>query len=449
MKMILNHRRRAAALTAVAALLALVIGSSAAGADGGAGNTNNYTLSASANSLDILVNEPGAPLIQTYELSPYGSSAMLDSLGESSSDAGAPYSPLINSLPGLVDGLGSGGQLPPLPPLPGYVSATYPSTPSVSQKQAVYDVDATADQYSASGQVKLGVTAAAAPTSTLSASSSAVANPDGSVEVSASAGADLLNLGGVLDIGNVTSTATMTEQAGKTPTITGETNLGTVSVLGGVTGLLSSGLSVLGLKVPVPLTTTLIPVLNTVLKPLGVTLTYLPVTYTYTDGTTSTGTPTAGKTIMALDSGALKVDAVQNVPSQGNVSVDLTLGRVQLSATDTPGGLPSSGGGSVPPVVSSSGGVPAGSGPVIGGTNPSVSVPLPSGSTIPIAASGGQPAQTSGRRPLTLAVSYKLGPSAQSLYLLLVVAALVALLGSGLIRFMSIRLVFSPSKSRF
>ena len=49
-----------------------------------------------------------------------------NSLGESISDAGAPYSPSIASLPGTINGLGA-GNFPPLPPLPGYVSASYPS----------------------------------------------------------------------------------------------------------------------------------------------------------------------------------------------------------------------------------------------------------------------------------------------------------------------------------
>jgi putative effector of murein hydrolase len=73
-------------------------------------------------------------------------------------------------------------------------------------------------------------------------------------------------------------------------------------------------------------------------------------------------------------------------------------------------------------------------------------VPPPSGSTIPISVAGGQPAPTSTTHSIALPVSYKLGPSSQSLYLLLVVAAAVTLLGSWLIRFMSIRLNFSPSK---
>ena len=111
----------------------------------GAGNTNTFNLSAAANALDVLITDPSLPLAGDldYELGPWGASATVDSLGESTSDAGAPYSPSIDSLPGTINGLGA-GNLPALPPLPGYVSASYPATPTNTQEQAGYDISSMA-----------------------------------------------------------------------------------------------------------------------------------------------------------------------------------------------------------------------------------------------------------------------------------------------------------------
>ena len=62
--------------------------------------------------------------------------------------------------------------------------------------------------------------------------------------VSAATGVDLLNLGGLLDIGNISSSAKMTLQAGRgKPKITQSISMGTVSLLGTTSGLLGTASS--------------------------------------------------------------------------------------------------------------------------------------------------------------------------------------------------------------
>ncbi|HEY2213658.1 MAG TPA: hypothetical protein VGH31_01285, partial [Acidimicrobiales bacterium] len=130
----------------------------------GSTNTNSYTLSAEANALDVLLTDPSLPLSGdlVVEAGPFGASALENSLGESASDAGAPYAPSLTSLPGVVAGIG-GSLVPPLPPLPGYVSASYPNSASSSQTQAGYDITATASANSSKGIVSLGVQPSGSP----------------------------------------------------------------------------------------------------------------------------------------------------------------------------------------------------------------------------------------------------------------------------------------------
>lgn len=419
------------------------------GSSSAASNTNTFNLSAQANALDVLVTDPSLPLSGDlqYELGPWGASASVDSLGESISDAGAPYSPSIWSLPGTVNGLGA-GNLPPLPPLPGYVSASYPSTPTNTQSQAGYQLSSQAALNNAKGTVSLGVQPSGSPNSTFFASAQTTANPDGSVSLNASAGMDLLDFGQLLDLGSVGSSLAMTQKANEQPKVTSQTTLGTVTLLGQVSGLVGNGASVFGVGIPINLTSQLITPLNTLLAKSGIKLTYLPVTYAYADGTSSTGgSPNTAKTLEAVDSGALQVTFSQNIPSQGPVTVSATLGRVYLSTSDTPGINPTTGNsgivtgntgtgstGSVPSISAGNTGV------VTGNSAPgSVSQTGSSG-----AAPGGGSAQSLATGPAYLV---ERGPPIESIYLVLVLGALILLLASQAVRYLAVRLALSGGRT--
>jgi hypothetical protein len=437
------------------ALAGLVVGlggiaaTSGAGADtgntgsSGAGNTNTYNLSAQANALDVLLTDPSLPLSGdlNYEVGPWGASASVNSLGESISDAGSPYSPSIASLPGTINGLGA-GNFPPLPPLPGYVSASYPSHKAAIQSQAGYDIAATADANSAKGAVGLGVQPAGSPNTTFFANAQTTANPNGSVTLNASAGMDLLDFGQLLDLGNVSSSLSMTQQANQQPKVTSQTSLGTITLLGTSTGLLGKGASALGLGVPIDINKELIGTLNTVLAKTGLKLTYLPVTYTYTDGTSSTGaSPDTSKTLQAVDSGALQVTFSQNFPSQGQVTLSATLGRVYLSTTNTPGIGPTTGNSGVIAGNTGTGSSLGTSSSVLGntGTVTGNSGPSSTGSSGSGAPSGGSGQALAGGPAYLI----EHGPPIESVYLVLVLAALGLLLASQAARYLAVRLALS------
>lgn len=455
-----SRRLRLVQLMALAALVVGVGGMAAASGAGaqqgntgstgsGATNQNTFNLSAQANALDVLVTDASLPLSGDldYELGPWGASSTVNSLGESMSDAGAPYSPSIASLPGTVNGL-AGGNFPPLPPLPGYVAASYPSKPTNTQSQAGYDISSTAALNNAKGTVNLGVQPSGSPNSTFFASAQTTANPDGSVSLSASAGMDLLDFGQLLDLGNVTSSLSMTQQVNQPPKVTSQTTLGTITLLGQATGLVGSGLSVLGIGIPININSELIGTLNTVLAKTGLKLTYLPVTYTYTDGTTSTGSsPDSSKTLQAVDSGALQVSFSQNIPSQGPVTLSLTLGRVYLSTTDTPGTGPTTGNTGV---VGNTVTPPSTSSPVTGVTGNTGVIPatsaLPSSSAPSASPSNG--GTTAPTTALASGPAYAIehGPPIESVYLVLALAALALLLASQAARYLAVRLALSGGR---
>jgi hypothetical protein len=141
----------------------------------------------------------------------------------------------------------------------------------------------------------------------------------------------------------------------------------------------------------------------------------------------------------------LKITVTQNIPSQGPTSVTYTVGRVYLSTSDTPGFAPVTGNSSA-----NTGNTGTGT-----STNPSSLAPVDNSGTgslaIPSTGTGGTAgAQTSS--PTTGSVAeqptyaQERGPSAWSFYLVLILAALSALLGSQAVRYFSVRLALSSQR---
>jgi hypothetical protein len=237
----------------------------------------------------------------------------------------------------------------------------------------------------------------------------------------------------------------ITQQANGQPKVTDQTNLGTVTLLGQASGLAGNGVGVLGTGVPIDISNEVIGTLNTVLSKSGVQLTYLPETFTYTDGSSSTGTsPDSSKTLQAIDSGALKVTVLENIPGQGTYGATFTVGRVYLSTSDAPGIVPAVGNtgtvgntgntGAATTGVTSS---PSSLAPL--GNTGAGTVSIPSGGT----GAGNTAVPTAPTLALQPTFALEKGPSAASLYLLLILVALAVLAGSQAVRYFSVRLALS------
>jgi hypothetical protein len=323
------------------------------------------------------------------------------------------------------------------------VSANYPGTPTNKQTQGGYQISASASPSDAEGSVAIGVQPVGSGNATMFASAEATANSDGSVKVSASAGLDGLSFGQLFDLANVSSSVSLVQGTSGTPVVKSQTNLGTVTLLGQMSGLTTSGLSVLGLNVPIDINHEIIGTLNSVLSPFGVRLSYVPETIGYTDGTMSTGSQVdPAKTLQSIDSGALRVTVTRALASQGTLTATFTVGRVFVTTTDTPGFGTAEDTGSE-----------AGGGDIA--TTPTAPALLGSDAGPTFAAQPSAPPTTAGSpsspttpRAVAAQPAYALekGPSAESLYLMLILVALVVLLGSQALRFFSVRLALLQTK---
>jgi hypothetical protein len=296
---------------------------------------------------------------------------------------------------------------------------------------------------------------------TMFASAETTTNSDGSVTATATAGADAINFGQLFDIGNLSTTESITVPATGRPVLKSTADLGTITVLGLKNGLTLDGLNVLGVNEPIPLTSSLISIIDSVLAPSGASIAYLPQTFAYTDGTDGTGTaPDPSKTLQGVDSGALQVRFKENVPSQGLVSYTYTLGRTFVSATNmaSPGSsgvgsdttLPPASPGSVGSTPVNPGSSVIGSGGTTStgstsadvansGTGVSAPAPAPVVATPP-----SNPANSTSdelQHPSAIGKGVPAGgPSNASIYLLLVLGAIVAFAASQLIRLLAVRL---------
>lgn len=293
-----------------------------------------YDMSAEAVALQSTVTDPSIPLGIPFSVGSYGASSILNSNGESSADAGAPYSPLVSSLPSTGNGVAQstfGAGLPVVPTFPGYVSAKDPVLPSNKQNAGGYELLASAVPGKSSGRVNIGGQGATSEENNAFAFADSVAGEDGIV-TQGSAGVHGLSFDGILDVFNVSSFASLTRGPdGRTTPVT-TTDLGTISFAGLKSGLTGEGFTGLG-SAPVPLDTAGLAALNSALQPAGVTLTYLPEIYAYTDGSTSTGpTVDAKKDVSGVMSGALQI-LFSNTSERGTTTETVTIGRVSLTAT--------------------------------------------------------------------------------------------------------------------
>jgi hypothetical protein len=434
---------RATNVTA-AAVLTVSAGALAWPATARAAVPDVYEMSARALAFDSTTTDPGIPLGLPFSYASYGASSVLTSNGESAADAGAPYSPLVSSLPNTGNGVAAstfGQGLPVVPTFPGYVSAKDPITPLAKQNAGGYALTATAGPGRSSGVVNMGAQSATSAENNAFAFATSTAN-DAGIVTEGSAGVHAFTLDGILDLFDVSSFASLTRgEDGKAVPVT-RTNLGTVSFAGLTSGVTKDGAAALG-SAPTPISVDGLDALNSALKPLGITLIYLPEIYAYTDGSTSTGPAVnAKKDVAGVMSGALEI-LITNTSDRGTTTESLTFGRVSLTATSTslgagaggtsgttPAGViasPTDGAATGPAGVdaaalgaASSGQLPAGS---PGATTPTV-VEVPSQTFLPASISATLRAGTT---------------SWESAYLILALAAGSVLVGAQVVRVLAVR----------
>lgn len=431
---------RATSLTA-AAVLTLSASALVWSGTASAAAPDIYDMTAEAVALQTTLTDPGVPLGIPFSYGSYGASSILNSNGESSADAGAPYSPLVSSLPNTGNGVAQstfGTGLPVVPTFPGYVSAKDPVLPTNKQNAGGYELVANAVPGQATGKVGIGGQSATSEQNNAFALANSVADEDGLL-TEGTAGVHALTLDGILDIFNVSSYASLSRDgSGKTVPVT-TTNLGTISFAGLTSGVTGDGFTALG-SASTPLAVEGLGALNEALKPAGITLTYLPEIYAYTDGSTSSGPAVdAKKDVSGVMSGALQL-FFSNTSERGTTTETVTIGRVSLTATSTSLAAASSAEtatGTGAAVLPSTAGAGTQAGLDAGGIDAGALGAVP-GAAVPTAAEGALPTQNF--LPAGLSAIVPEGTTDfGSLYLILAVAAGSALAGAQIVRLLAVR----------
>lgn len=293
-----------------------------------------FDLAAQAVAVQSTLTDPGIPFGLPFSVGSYGASSTLDTSGVSAADAGAPYSPLVSTLPSTGNGTvqsSAGFGLPVVPAFPGYVSARDPIAPSAQQNAGGYDLLASALPSQALGEVSVGAQSAFSPENNAFAHAKSSRTESG-VLSEGTAGVHALTLAGILDLANVSSSARLSKDIGGRTSAVTTTELGSVSFAGITSGVTGAGIGALG-AAPTPVSTGSLGAINDVLKPAGLSLAYLPAEYGYTDGSTSSGSaPVAAKEVAALTSAALRV-FFTSTSERGTTTQTVDLGRVSVALT--------------------------------------------------------------------------------------------------------------------
>jgi hypothetical protein len=315
-------RSRRASVTGVAALLfvGVTFAAGPAAEAAGTGSTGLYELHVVSSGMAFHINDPNLVLQPDVGFGPYAASAALDNLGANAT-AGAPnLGDYVGPLVGHFNGLGS-GQIPRFPPVPGEVSSSYPGDPSAAQRNSGYAIAAASSEHQATATVNLGATSPGATNGTLFSLAQAAVDGSGVLNAVGSAGVDLFNIGGVLDIGRVSSNISMTDAGSGVPKFVTATDVGTITVSGQKFGLDRDGLTAAGTNSGS--SADQVNSATEALKQAGISIRYLPATVTYAPGT---------HTVQSMESGAVQVSDQYDVPSQGLTTTTYTLGYVGLIA---------------------------------------------------------------------------------------------------------------------
>jgi len=402
------------------ALGAVVVGGLAALALAGAPTaraqavSNTFSANIDASGVHIHVSGQGLPAANVIEVAPWAALARLDNT-QSLGQAGVPYlGDFITPLIGTVNGLGGGGaNLPPLPTLPGYVSSAFPNNPSGSQENAGYLISSESSEREVTSRVQVGLPPVGVEgNSTIFATARAEFDAEAGVLTAlGESGLEGLNFGGVVRIGNVSSSVRVVDDGEAEPQVDFSTDIGLVTVLGIPIGIDEDGVSVLGTSIP--LLQPADQVVNDALESLGLSLRMLPA-QTLVDEETGR--------VEAVATGALQIGFAAEFPTVGLTRVQLTIGRVYLqflnrsfperaavpprtgtAAPDAPAPISDS------PAPSSSGGLTA---------------PAPSPSGSGVSSSGGTDEIPGSAGPVLAASGLPDSTSFRGLYLVLVLAGL-------------------------
>jgi hypothetical protein len=410
----------------------------------------SYEAQASAEGVRFSFGAPGFVAVDTF-IDGGGpiSQSVIDGLGNSQAFAALPYpGDLAISGPGLLAGLTG---LPSPPTYPFYVASSHPTVAESKLAQPGYELVARSSESESQGSTMTGGgsgsgDSASAIGSTVTKAVTSREATSGMVAAEATGRADIVNIGGVLRIGQVDSRAKVTRAPGGEPTREASFAINGMTIAGQTVGFSDKGFTFGGTNTPIPEGNPLLDVL----KQAKISVEYL-ARADNPDGVVSSG---------------VVIRQEQATPSGPTMVVRYVFGQMAASATVS--GSPTSIGDSLSPI----GEVPAETQVVDAPFDPGAGAPAvttdlstlpsvpddtsnfdssgsvdtglstPTATTPEVAAPAAtEPAQVGtvqeaapiSGTPMTLV-------DTASIYLILVAAAVVALVGGTVLRLMGVKL---------
>ena len=304
---------RAMALSGVAMMVTGSLGiTTRAGAE--TVTLGSYRVATHGDAVQFTFVDEGAPVFPGGEVlasSPATAAAFVDSTGQSSAFASAPYpGQTWISFPGTYNGVRPPGS-PEAPPYPWYVSSNHPGNPEAKLEQGPVALEAKSAADTSASKARSGaVTSAAAQVATATANSlvavdQAAANVTAATDVTV----DGFALGPEVSFGHLSGRAKLSSANGAAPVKESAFEVASFTVGGQRVAFTDEGF-VVGGSPGQPVDTA--PV-DTITSPAGAKVTYLP----------AVETPTS------VESAGFSIAFRQTVPNQGVVGITMTFGRVK------------------------------------------------------------------------------------------------------------------------
>lgn len=274
----------------------------------------SYRVTSHGDAVQFTFVDEGAPVFpggEVFASSPATAAAFVDSTGQSSAFASAPYpGQTWISLPGTYNGVRPPGS-PEAPPYPWFVSSNHPGTPEATVEQGPIALAARSAADNSSADARSGAVTSAPATIAAATAKSAVAIDQATTAITtvAAVTVDGFALAPDVSFGHLAGHARLTSTGGGAPARESGFEVASFTVGAQTVAFTEKGFVVGGAPAqpvdPAPV--------NTITSPAGAKVTYLP----------AVETPTS------IESAGFSVSFAQTVPNQGVVGITMTFGRVK------------------------------------------------------------------------------------------------------------------------
>jgi hypothetical protein len=244
-------RFRAVVLAATAGL-AMVLPTAVAAADESPTGSDTFDALATAEAFRYQLGSPGFLVVERYiDFGAPVAEASIDSLGRSSAFASDPYpGDTFIAGPGTFSGVTG---LPNPGNYPFYVATSYPAKPESTYDEPAYQLKAKSEEVQSTSIAQHGGASGDSAVFFAEATSTVDYTPaTGAVKAQSKALARQLDIGGVLKIGSMDTSATVSQVPGQEAVRESTFRVDFVSIAGQAVGISAKGLTLAGSNAPLP-----------------------------------------------------------------------------------------------------------------------------------------------------------------------------------------------------